>query len=147
MIAGGLEVPALDRPRSIFATIFLTLLVGCTQSPQTADTLPPEPPNPVQRAAIQQALLQATYEGSGNPGKVTLEQIALAGEYALATWTRGEAGGQALLQWEEGSWKVLSQIGGWMGLRRLTDLGVPGQIAKSLLDQIDPNWPTYEPVF
>ena len=138
----------MDSPRSTLASIILlSLLAGCTQSPQTADTLPPEPPNPVQRAAIQQALLQATYEGAGNPGTVTLEQIALDGEYALATWTRGEAGGQALLRWEEGSWTVVAQEEGWLGLRRLGQLGVPGNIAKSLLDQIDPNWPSYEPLF
>lgn len=137
----------MDKPRSILVSVTLIALLslaGCTQSPQTADTLPPEPPNPVQRAAIQQALLQATDDGAGDPAPVNLEQIALAGEYALATWTRGDAGGQALLRWEDGSWKVLVQEAGWLGLRRLIQLGVPDRIAKSLLDQIDPNWPSYE---
>jgi hypothetical protein len=98
--------------------------------------------------AIQQALLQATSDGAANnPAPVNLEQIALAGEYALATWTRGDDGGQALLRWEEGSWNVLIHEKGWLGLRRLTQMGVPGPISKSLLDQIDPNWPSYEPLF
>ncbi|HWM92159.1 MAG TPA: hypothetical protein VN493_15450 [Thermoanaerobaculia bacterium] len=138
----------MRRTRSILS-LFIALIsvAGCTQSPHTADTLPPEPPNPLQRAAIQQALLQATAEGSTDPTPVSLEQIALDSEYALATWTRGEQGGQALLRWEDGSWKVLVHEAGWLGLRRLTRLGVPGQVSKSLLDQIDPNWPSYEDRF
>lgn len=140
----------MDKARSILIPVILIALIflaGCTQRPHTADTLPPEPPNPVQRAAIQQALLQATYDGAPNPAPVNLEQIALDADYALATWTRGDTGGQALLRWEDGSWKVLVQEAGWLGLRRLSQLGVPGHVSKSLLDQIDPNWPSYEPMF
>jgi hypothetical protein len=143
-LPGGARV---DKARSSLIALILTALAGCTQSPQTADTLPPEPPNPVQRAAIEQALLHATYDGAGNPAPVTLEQIALAADYALATWTRGDEGGQALLRWEDGSWKVIHQEAGWLGLRRLGQLGVPGHVSKSLLDQIDPNWPSYEPLY
>ena len=68
----------------------------------------------------------------------------------LATWTRGktgntgETGGQALLRWEEGSWKVLINEPGWLGLRRLMKEGVPDVVCRSLLEQIDPNWASYE---
>jgi hypothetical protein len=83
------------------------------------------------------------------PEPVKLEQIALDSVYALATWTRGntgtgDTGGQALLRWEEGSWKVLINEPGWLGARRLAQEGVPDVVCKSLLDQIDPNWPSYE---
>ena len=122
----------------------LLLLAACNPSVRTADTAQPVPPSALHRAAIQQALLHDTQEGEGQPEPVKLEQIALDSIYALATWTRGEAGGQALLRWEEGSWKVLINEPGWLGLRRLSREGVPEVVCKSLLDQIDPNWPSYE---
>lgn len=129
---------------SILVPFLLLTLAGCTQSSQRFDTLPPEPPSALQKAAIQQALLQDTSDDTSNPTPVKLEQIALDSDYALVTWTRGETGGQALLRWEEGSWKVLVNEAGWLGLRRLSRAGVPDLVARSLLEQIDPNWPSYE---
>jgi len=119
-------------------------LAGCTQSVRTSDTASPVPPSDLYRAAIQQALLQDTYHGKEDPEPIKLEQIAIDSVYALATWTHGETGGQALLQWEEGSWKVLINEPGWLGLRRLRREGVPEVVCTSLLEQIDPNWPSYE---
>lgn len=124
------------------------VLAGCNPSVRTADMASPVPPSAVHKAAIQQALLHDTHHGEGQPEPVELEQIALDSVYALATWTRGstggETGGQALLRWEEGSWKVLINEPGWLGVRRLVQEGVPDVVCKSLLDQIDPNWPSYE---
>jgi hypothetical protein len=122
----------------------LLLLAGCNPSVRTADTASPVPPSDLYRAAIQQALLQDTYHGTKDPEPIKLEQIAIDSVYALATWTRGETGGQALLRWEEGSWKVLINEPGWLGLRRLRKEDVPEVVCRSLLEQIDPNWPSYE---
>lgn len=119
-------------------------VAGCTQSARTADMINPVPPSALHKAAIQQALLHDTYDGNGEPEPIKLEQIALDSVYALATWTRGETGGQALLRWEEGSWKVLINEPGWLGVRRLVQEGVPDIVCQSLLDQIDPNWRSYE---
>lgn len=127
-----------------WSVLVLLSLGACNPSVRTADTASPVPPSDLHRAAIQQALLHDTHEGGGNPEPVKLEQIALDSVYALATWTRGQTGGQALLRWEEGSWKVLINEPGWLGLRRLLREGVPEVVCKSLLDQIDPNWPSYE---
>ena len=131
-----------------FLLVPLLFLAACNPSVRTADMASPVPPSAVHKAAIQQALLHDTYEGEGQPEPVKLEQIALDSVYALATWTRGgsggETGGQALLRWEEGSWKVLINEPGWLGLRRLIQEGVPDVVCRSLLDQIDPNWPSYE---
>ncbi len=129
---------------SILASLAALCLAGCTQSARTADMINPVPPSALHKAAIQQALLHDMYDGNGVPEPVKLEQIALDSVYALATWTRGETGGQALLRWEEGSWKVLINEPGWLGVRRLVAEGVPDVVCKSLLDQIDPNWPSYE---
>jgi hypothetical protein len=127
----------------------LLFLAGCNPSVRTADTAQPVPPSALHKAAIQQALLHDMEDGNGGPAPepVKLEQIALDSVYALATWTRGntgDTGGQALLRWEEGSWKVLINEPGWLGLRRLTREGVPEVVCRSLLEQIDPNWPSYE---
>jgi hypothetical protein len=128
---------------SVLGLVFLCL-AGCSQSARTADMINPVPPSALHKAAIQQALLHDTYEGNGEPKPVKLEQIAIDSVYALATWTRDETGGQALLRWEEGSWKVLINEPGWLGIRRLVQEGVPDVVCRSLLDQIDPNWPSYE---
>ena len=130
-----------------WSVLVLLSLAACNPSVRTADTASPVAPSDLHRSAIQQALLHDTHEGEGNPEPVKLEQIALDSVYALATWTRGntgDTGGQALLRWEEGSWKVLINEPGWLGLRRLLREGVPEVVCKSLLDQIDPNWPSYE---
>lgn len=141
----------MNKARSILVPLFLFIIVffmaGCAQRVQTVASAP-SPPTPVEKAAIQQALLHATAEGAeeakGSAAQVKLEQLALDSGYALTTWTRGEQGGQAVLQWESGSWHVLAHESGWMGVHGLVDEGVPDQIARSLLDQIDPNWPSYE---
>ena len=131
-------------PGALLLLVFLGG-AGCTQSARTADMINPVPPSALHKAAIQQALLHDMYEeGTGEPKPVKLEQIALDSVYALATWTRDETGGQALLRWEEGSWKVLINEPGWLGIRRLVQEGVPDVVCRSLLDQIDPNWPSYE---
>ena len=129
---------------SVLVSLAVLGLAGCTQSARTADMINPVPPSALHKAAIQQALLHDTYEGTGVPKPIKLEQIALDSVYALATWTRDETGGQALLRWEEGSWKVLINEPGWLGLRRLMKEGVPDVVCRSLLEQIDPNWASYE---
>ena len=131
--------------RKAWSVLVLCLsLAGCTQSARTADMINPVPPSALHKAAIQQALLHDMDDGNGTPEPVKLEQIALDSVYALATWTRGQTGGQALLRWEEGSWKVLINEPGWLGLRRLMKEGVPDVVCRSLLEQIDPNWASYE---
>jgi hypothetical protein len=127
-----------------WSVLVLLALAGCNPSVRTADRARPVAPTEVYRTAIQQALLQDTYPGVGDPEPVKLEQIAIDSTYALATWTRGETGGQALLRWEEGSWKVLINEAGWLGLRRLRRADVPEVVCRSLLEQIDPNWVSYE---
>lgn len=138
----------MNKARSILVPVCLFLVVffiaGCAQRVQTVASVP-EPPTPVQKAAIQQALVHTTAESDGKAVQVELEQLALESGYALTTWTSGEEkGGQALLQWDSGSWHVLAQESGWMGARALGREGVPVPIAKSLLDQLDPNWASYE---
>jgi hypothetical protein len=134
---------------SILALILLLSASGCArqQEPAPLPKAVASPPTPVEKTAIQQALLNATDDDVPvKAAGIKLEQLAVDSGYALTTWTRGEAGGQALLHKEEGSWTVVmhGSGNGWLGLRGLGRAGVPAETSKRLLDQIDPNWPSYE---
>jgi hypothetical protein len=102
--------------------------------------------SPAEREAVRRALRDFTAEKRGKDAAADLRivQIGIASDYALATWLRGDNGGQAVLQKEGGTWKVLSRDRGWYGIRGLREVDVPEQVAKSLLDQVDPNWVSYE---
>jgi len=124
----------------------LLVPAGCTRHPQDASrpqtaASAPSTATPGDKAAIEQVLVGTM---SGEPARLSLEQIALDSGYALATWTRGDAAGQALLRKEGQAWTVLAQDQGWMGIRGLSREGVPDQVARRLMDQIDPNWASYE---
>ena len=56
----------MDKARSILLSVILTALAGCTQSPHTADALPPEPPNP--RASRQVSIIIET----GGPRRLSI---------------------------------------------------------------------------
>ena len=126
------------------------LLTGCIAQPQDV-TRPqtaasaPAPATPADRTAIAQSLTRVTDgELARQAAELSLEQVAVDSGWALATWSRGDAAGQALLRREGGAWTVLAHDRGWMGVRRLSREGVPSPVAQRLLDQIDPNWATYE---
>lgn len=127
------------------------ILAGCTSRsedavrPQTAAASAPSVATPVDRAAIEQVLVQATNDDvEEQAAKLMLEQLAVDSDYALTTWARGDSAGQALLRKEGSTWTVLAHDYGWMGFGTLDRKGVPTDVARRLLDQIDPNWLSYE---
>jgi hypothetical protein len=135
---------------SVLTLILLLSVAGCARHQQEPTALPravASAPAPAEKTAIQQALRIATDDDvQSTTANLKLEQLAVDSGYALTSWTRGEAGGQALLRKEEGSWKVVmhGNGNGWLGLRGLGRAGVPAETSRRLLDQIDPNWPSYE---
>lgn len=80
----------------------------------------------------------------GKSKQFKVRKVAVVSGYALVSWIEGEAGGQALLQKQPGTWKILTHGGGWLGLGGLKQVGVPQAIAERLLTQIDPKWRNYE---
>lgn len=80
----------------------------------------------------------------GKSKQFKVRKVAVVSSYALVSWVEGEAGGQALLQKQAGTWKMLTHGGGWLGLGGLKQAGVPQAIAERLLTQIDPKWRNYE---
>jgi len=92
---------------------------------------------------IQRTALKKLNDGMRVPA--TIRKLVVVDNFALAGWLRGEAGGEILLQRQNGYWKVLTYGGGWLGRRGLTGYGVPKTTAEKILDQYDPNWRSYEP--
>ena len=99
-----------------------------------------------EEAAVRQALHLYVDHGKAAPIDLDVAQIAIDSGYALVTWTHGDQGGQALLRKEGAAWRVLECGPGWLGLRGVCGERVPDEVAKRLLDRIDPNWASYEPV-
>lgn len=99
-----------------------------------------------EREAIRQSLRDFTAGVRGADGAADLRivQVGIDSDYALTTWLRGENGGQAVLRKEEGTWKVVDRRPGWYGLKGLRQVKVPAEVAKRLLDELDPNWVSYE---
>ena len=112
---------------------------------------PPASTTPLNRAAEEAAIRGALHrhvERSPDVVPVDLQvaQIGIDSGYALVTWMHEEQGGQALLHKEVGQWQVLECGSGWLGVRGIFRQRVPDGVAKRLLDQVDPNWASYEPL-
>lgn len=122
----------------------LAALAACArQTPQASTT-------PLNRAAEESAIRGALHRHvERSPGVAPMDlqvaQIGIDSGYALVTWMHEERGGQAVLRKEAGQWQVLECRSGWLGVRGVFRQRVPDDVAKRLLDQVDPNWPSYEP--
>lgn len=82
-------------------------------------------------------LLAETEEPTTEP---EVYRTIVQGDYALATWRWGEGGGQSVLSKEAGEWQVLSAGGGVVDVSTLEDLGVPADIAQTLIEQDQADW-------
>lgn len=127
-----------------FCALFLLTPLAC-QPPappavdQTATNLTTE------GAAIRQAL-HAYIDRSPSPKPLDLEvaQIGVDSGYALVTWMHEKQAGQAVLRKQQGAWNVVDCGEGWLGLRGVCAEQVPADVARRLLDQVDPKWSNYE---
>jgi hypothetical protein len=142
---------ALQKMFLSLALVILSSLwwAGCTRqgAPPTAAPQAAALDRSAEQAAIRQNLhqyLEANGQGGGPEKNVELSQVAIDSGYALVTWAHEGRGGQAVLRNEAGTWKVLEYSPGWLGLKGVSKENVPVEVAKRLLDGIDPNWPSYE---
>lgn len=96
-----------------------------------------------ERASVEKVLLAKIKQTSaaGNP---KVEKVAITDNFSLATWSRGEVGGTALLRKSNGSWKILTYGGGWINKTTMREYQVPEAAAEKLLSTIDPNWRMFE---
>lgn len=137
---------------SIGILALLSLSAGCVrrEAPKAAAQEPaPVSAAPAERAAEEAAIRYALhqYVDSNEPSvqpDIDLAQISINSGYALVSWMHGEEGGQAVLRKRDGTWTVLECGQGWLGLRGVCHEKVPVEVAKQLLDELDPNWVSYE---
>lgn len=92
----------------------------------------------------QDSIRQVLTSNLSQTGPLTVDQIAVDGDFSLVTWSQGDGGGVAVLKKEGNNWTILTSGGGWPGLSGLESYGVPAVNAENLLSQIDPNWRSYE---
>lgn len=86
----------------------------------------------------QQAIEEATIERVQQFGLPTpsIEKITLIGEYGLATWLAGAAGGMVALIDRGDSWEAIALPGGLPTATDLSDAsGIPLDIAEQLLER------------
>lgn len=96
---------------------------------------------PTVDAAVARATLNQLLEGSQNPQRQPeVYRTIVEGNYALATWRWGEAGGQTVLAREEGRWTVLTSGGGAVDAATLQEAGVPAAIAQRLIERDQAAW-------
>jgi hypothetical protein len=142
---------ALQRlfPAVVLASLSCLWLIGCTsqEPPPTPVPRVAEVSRSVDEAAIRQALHRYIEQNSPSAVReemVKLDQISIESEYALVTWTHEGQGGQAVLHKQTGTWDVIDCRPGWIGFQGMDRKEVPVEVAKKLLDGIDPSWPSYE---
>jgi hypothetical protein len=147
---------SITRQLALAVTVALLAgvwLAGCArqQAPSVTTTKAPAMSAAMSRTAETAAIRQALHryvEEHGRAvapeGNVDLAQVSIDSDYALVTWAHERRGGQAVLQKQQGAWQVLECGPGWLGLKGMSRQDVPVEVAKKLLDGIDPNWPSYE---
>lgn len=92
-------------------------------------------------AAVARATLNQLLEGSQNSQRQpAVYRTIVEGNYALATWRWGEAGGQTVLVRREGRWTVLTSGGGAVDAATLQEAGVPAAIAQRLIERDQAAW-------
>jgi hypothetical protein len=96
---------------------------------------------PTVDAAVARVTLNQLLEGSQNPQRQPeVYRTIVEGNYALATWRWGEAGGQTVLAKKEGRWTVLTSGGGAVDASTLQEVGVPAAIVQRLIERDQATW-------
>ncbi|MEO8198081.1 MAG: hypothetical protein ABI689_15290 [Thermoanaerobaculia bacterium] len=124
---------------------FLTVSLTACKRPAAAHIDTTATSATTEAPAIRLAL-HAYIDQTAGAGPVDLEmaQVGVDSGYALVTWAHEKVAGQAVLRKQAGAWEVLECSDGWLGLRGICKEQVPTEVAKRLLDQVDPRWSSYE---
>jgi hypothetical protein len=130
--------------RSPLALLLPLVLFACkAPAPPPLDTSPMSAQT--EAPAIRQALhAYLDHNAVGRAIDLEVAQVGVDSGYALVTWAHEKQAGQAVLRKADGVWTVLECSDGWLGLRGICREQVPAEVAKRLLDQVDPKWGSYE---
>jgi hypothetical protein len=90
--------------------------------------------------ASDPAIAKATIEHllsskSKSKAQPIVRRTTVEGQYAIATWQWGEAGGQSVLIQQGKRWKVVGSGGGAVNLEVLKQKGIPDKIADQLMQK------------
>lgn len=86
-------------------------------------------------ATAIRSLMSKTWDKPGNP--LIVGPIAVAGDFAIASWTQDERGGRVLLKRSEDRWKVILCAGDQItDANALEAAGVPSTLAQQLASDI-----------
>lgn len=123
---------------TLISTIALTaeLPTAIAQSTElTAVKQSPQKKVVIDAAIAKATIAQLLAKVGKTPQQPVVKRTTVAGNYAIATWTWGEAGGQSILTKKQGRWQVLSSGGGAVDVATLKGAGVPEQIARTLMQK------------
>jgi hypothetical protein len=95
---------------------------------------------PKDQVSVHPAIAQATVTRLLSNANKPLEQprvyrTTVEGDYAIASWLWGEAGGQTILAKKQGRWKVLRSGGGAVDVGTLKSAGIPEKAARALIQK------------
>ncbi|WP_141242183.1 hypothetical protein [Leptolyngbya sp. BC1307] len=108
------------------------VIAQVSQPPQTSTA---------EETAITQATIADLVGDSENLAQMPdVIRTVVEGEYALATWVWGEAGGQTVLSQAGTSWTVLSSGGGAVDVSTLEELDIPTAVAEQLIESDQAAW-------
>lgn len=96
---------------------------------------------PPEIEAINQATVEYLQGSRENLSALpSITRTVIDGDYAIATWTWGEAGGQSGLTFTEESWTVITSGGGAVDVATLEEAGVPTDVAERLIESDRAGW-------
>lgn len=101
----------------------------------------PSQTSTAEERAIAQATIADLVGDRGNLAQLPdVTRTVVEGEYALATWVWGEAGGQTVLSLTNVSWTVISSGGGAADASTLEELDIPAAVAERLVESDRAAW-------
>lgn len=95
---------------------------------------------PKDQVSVNPAIAQATVTRLLSNANKPLElprvyRTTVEGNYAIASWLWGEAGGQTILAKKQGRWRVLRSGGGAIDVGTLKSAGIPEKAARTLMQK------------
>jgi hypothetical protein len=110
----------------------VTVTAASAQSPE----IPPRSPQSKIHPEVAKATLAQLLQGVNHtPDPPAIRRTVVKGNYALATWQWGPAGGQSVLIQKRGQWQVVNSGGGLLDLPGLQASGVPLPMARVLMQR------------
>lgn len=142
VMASGLARANFTQPVAASVSSPPTLIAqGVPVQSDSEEQSPEEQSDPADVTAVNEATLVHLQQGGENlPTAPEIRRTVIQEDYALVTWSWGEAGGQTALSLVNEEWTVLTSGGGSVDSPVLEAAGVPTDIAQQLVESDRANW-------